>query len=321
MDLREELKQLCKNAKQDAKKNYKKVKLHPLTHLISIIIFTIALVLLVAIPHLQVSEIHNATEKAHQENQDRTTLAQIFGGIAIGIGLYYTWKRITIAEDELKTIQENLKVSQEGQITERFTWAVDQLGAIDQSRNPAIEIRLGGIYALERISTESEKDYWPIMEILTAYVRKNSSIDNRLKENSMTSKVISMVIQTNKNAKKEYSKERNIPLDIQAILTVIGRRKNYLNYGESNHLNLEMAYLQGADLKDAHLEGANLIDVHLEGADLTGTNLEEADLKQAKNLTIDQLSKVKTLYDAKLDEQYLIPLKEKYPTLFEEPEF
>jgi hypothetical protein len=149
------------------------------------------------------------------------------------------------------------------------------------------------------------------MEILTAYARKNSIVDSRLKENSMTSKVISMVIQTNKNAKKEYSKERNIPLDIQAILTVIGRRKNYLNYGESNHLNLEMAYLQGADLKDAHLEGANLIDVHL----------EEADLKQAKNLTIDQLSKVKTLYDAKLDEQYLIPLKEKYPTLFEEPEF
>jgi hypothetical protein len=144
------------------------------------------------------------------------------------------------------------------------------------------------------------------MEILTAYARKNSIVDSRLKENSMTSKVISMVIQTNKNAKKEYSKERNIPLDIQAILTVIGRRKNYLNYGESNHLNLEMAYLQGADLKDAHLEGANLIDVHL---------------KQAKNLTIDQLSKVKTLYDAKLDEQYLIPLKEKYPTLFEEPEF
>jgi hypothetical protein len=29
---------------------------------------------------------------------------------------------------------------------------------------------------------------------------------------------------------------------------------------------------------------------------------------------------VKTLYDAKLDEQYLIPLKEKYPALFEEPE-
>ena len=40
-----------------------------------------------------------------------------------------------------------------------------------------MEIRLGGIYALERISNESEKDYWPIMEILTAYVRKNSSVE------------------------------------------------------------------------------------------------------------------------------------------------
>ena len=38
------------------------------------------------------------------------------------------------------TTQPNLNVSQEGQITERFTRAIDQLG------NPAIEIRLGGIY-------------------------------------------------------------------------------------------------------------------------------------------------------------------------------
>lgn len=100
-----------------------------------------------------------------QENQDHTTttLAQIFGGVAIEIGLYYTWRRITIAEDELK-------ISKEDQITERFTIAVDQLG------NLAIEIRLGGIYALERIESESEKDYWPIMDILTAYIRKNASI-------------------------------------------------------------------------------------------------------------------------------------------------
>ena len=77
--------------------------------------------------------------------------------------------------------RKNLKIAQEGQITERFTRAVDQLGAIDQLGNPAIEIRLGGIYALERIANESEKDYWPIMEILTAYVRKNSPVEHKLK--------------------------------------------------------------------------------------------------------------------------------------------
>jgi hypothetical protein len=111
---------------------------------------------------------NNTIEKATLENQYRVTITQMFGGIAILYGVYQGWQRINIAEKELK-------VSQEGQITERFTRAIDQLGATDKSGNSNLEIRLGGIYALERIANESEKDYWPIMEILTAYVRKNSA--------------------------------------------------------------------------------------------------------------------------------------------------
>ncbi len=101
--------------------------------------------------------INNVTEKVTQENQSRATLAQILGGIAIGIGIYFAWGNLTTAR--------------EGQITERFTRAIDQLG------NKNLEIRLGGIYALERIANESQRDYWPIMEILTAYVRKNSGVE------------------------------------------------------------------------------------------------------------------------------------------------
>jgi len=47
----------------------------------------------------------NTTGKAKQENQNRTTLAQIFGGVAIGIELYYTWRRITISEEDLKIME------------------------------------------------------------------------------------------------------------------------------------------------------------------------------------------------------------------------
>jgi hypothetical protein len=47
--------------------------------------FIFAVVLLVAIPPYQVSGILNTAEKAKQENQDRTTLAQMFGGVALGI--------------------------------------------------------------------------------------------------------------------------------------------------------------------------------------------------------------------------------------------
>ena len=77
------------------------------------------------------------------------------------VTLYLTWRRANAAE-------WTVEVSVEGQITERFTKAVEQLG----SDNTAIS--LGGIYALERIAKDSEKDHWPVMEVLTAYVRENS---------------------------------------------------------------------------------------------------------------------------------------------------
>ena len=78
---------------------------------------------------------------------------------------------------------------------------------------------------------------------------------------------------------------------------------------------LEEANLARADLKSAHLEGANL-----RMAILVDANLEMANLIGAQHLSLDQLSKVKTLYNAKLDEELLIPLKEKYPALFEKPD-
>lgn len=146
---------------------------HTKTSLVIIILLVVFLLLaLQYIPHYQVAQFNITSQKdlADAEISYRATLAQIFGGVAIAIGLYYTWRRIGIAEEDLKTTQKNLKVAQEGQITERFTRAVDQLG------NPSMEIRLGGIYALEQIAYESYKYYWPIMEILTAYIRKNSPV-------------------------------------------------------------------------------------------------------------------------------------------------
>src|SRR5215216_7373706 len=75
------------------------------------------------------------------------TLAQILGGAALLSGLYFTWR--------------TLQVNREGQITERYTRAIDQLGKTDDQGHRVFEIRVGGIYALGRIARESEEDYWP----------------------------------------------------------------------------------------------------------------------------------------------------------------
>lgn len=84
--------------------------------------------------------------------------------------------------------------------------------------------------------------------------------------------------------------------------------------------NLQWAYLKGVNLKGADLQEADLKDAYLREANLEKANLEKADLKEARNLSIDQLFKVKTLYNTKLDKEFLMPLKEKYPALFEKPD-
>jgi uncharacterized protein YjbI with pentapeptide repeats len=352
-------------------KCFEKAKKYPRIWICLIIL--LAAISLIWLPYWQVSQfgINNATENATLQNQYRITIAQILGGVAVAFGIYFAW-------GNLKVTQDNLKVAQEGQITERFTRAIDQFGATDKLGNPAIEIRLGGIHALGRIATESKKDCWPIMEILTAYIRNHSPGE--------LSKLEIKDIECDEGS---FEKEDpvNLSHDIEAILTVIRRSKQFLipTSEEQHHLdlhntylyqaylqtaylervnfsdsylscatledaNLQNAYLQStnlkgaylkeaklqnadlenanlqiANLKEANLKEANLQDVDLQranltGADLTRANLRGANLKEAKNLTVDQLSKVKTLYNAKLDEELLIPLKKDYPALFDKPE-
>jgi hypothetical protein len=93
-------------------------------------------------------------------------LAVLVAGVVGLGGLYFTWRNLN----------QTRQLTEQGQITERFTRAIDQLGETDEDGNPRLEIRLGGIYALERIDKESPKRaYHPtVMEVLTAYVRENA---------------------------------------------------------------------------------------------------------------------------------------------------
>jgi len=70
----------------------------------------------------------------------------------------------------------------------------------------------------------------------------------------------------------------------------------------------------GVDLKKA-----NLIMSNLKGANLREAELSGAFLKRARNLTIEQLSKVETLYDTSLDTDLKKEIEDKYPHLLEKP--
>lgn len=172
-----------------------------------------------------------------------TTIATIAGGIVLFL---------------------NFRVSQDKQLTERFSKAVEQLGS-DKD-----EVRLGGIYSLERIARNSPADHWTIMEVLTSFVRRKSPMPDY-----------------NPTVQQIYP---FIEEDIQAALTVIGRRKRdrdpdrqCINLRETNlsRAYLERANFQKADLRGSSLQGANLCEADFSSADLSDVDFAKAFLDSA----------------------------------------
>jgi uncharacterized protein YjbI with pentapeptide repeats len=158
----------------------------------------------------------------------------------------------------------NYYQGQERLITERFSKSIEQLGSKEMS------VRVGGVFALERIARDSPRDHWSVMEVLTAFVRERAP--NRQPSTTETS---------------VQSKPINDPLrlpppptDVQSALTVIGRRI-VVRDSKTEPLNLLGANLQGAFLFEADLQRATLDKADLQGANLNKTNLQRAKLRRA----------------------------------------
>jgi uncharacterized protein YjbI with pentapeptide repeats len=171
------------------------------------------------------------------ENGTYGTVIQALGGLFFFVTAYFTAR--------------NLKATEDKQVTERFGKAIEQL------EHSGIHARLGGIYALERIAKDSEKDYWQVMEVLTAFVREKAPWPSTLPLPMLPS------------------------ADIQAILTVLSRRSKAYGEGEEHPLDLRQTNLQKANLDEMNLRGINLRGANLQSASLWQTNLQDANLEEA----------------------------------------
>jgi hypothetical protein len=196
-------------------------------------------------------------ELAALQNERIKIALQAVGGIFAIIALWYTYRRV--------------KVSEEGQITDRFTKAIEQLGALTAKNEPNIEVRLGAIYALERIAQDSPRDHWTIMEVLTAYVRRNAPAPDYVRQNTPAP------VQVPTDRENEKTIAVGPSTEIQAILTVLGRRKrDHEREQEGQSLDLQKSDLRGANFQGLHLEGANFHLASVEGARFYYAYMEKA---------------------------------------------
>ena len=143
--------------------------------------------------------------------------------------------------------------------------------AVDQLGHPALDVRLGGIYSLERLARESPEHHPPIMEILAAFVREHAPWPARA-DGRQPAPV------RRRRARRRAPGCAPRPTCRRRSRSSAGARSARTPTLRSV---LPHTALAGAMLTGAHLERALLSGANLEGADLFKANLSAADLEGA----------------------------------------
>lgn len=251
----------------------------------------VLVVVLVAAPALLVrhdmqGRVLTAAEYLKAINDARVLILQAVAGTAVAIGAWATWRRMRISEDELRATRD-------GQITDRFTRAVEQLGS------EKVDIRIGAVAALARIAATSPTDRDAIVTALSAYARSHAPWPPRAGAEAQTDDLPTLAARAG---------------DVQAVVSALGgmpvssdgekvrlshtdlrrARMWQLRFDRANFggANLSGARLGGsscvgadfgfADLRDVQFANADLSSALLWGADLRGADLSGADLTGAE---------------------------------------
>lgn len=213
-----------------------------------------------------------------------STAATVVGGVVLYLNFRNAQRNTKLAEERFES--EIDRAAREGRLAtsrllaERFSQAIEQLGS-DQ-----ITGRLGGIYSLEKLAKDSPQEYYgTVMEVLTTFIRAQSSTLRRT---------------------HHQQELRPISVDIQAALTVTGRRELLENISSQklnlSHTNLTEAQFQ-ENLSFEHFlfEGACFNGAYLSNIELSHSNLNKARLNN-----VNSLNKGLTVKAAKLNSTQLV---------------
>ena len=164
------------------------------------------------------------------------------GSVALPLAI---WRGI-VADKQADTAQRSL-------LNERYQQGAEMLGS------DVLSVRLGGIYALQRLASEHPAIYHiQIMKLFCSYVRNPPQSTNEGSEPALVTEPEAIGGRRQEGAQ--------IREDIQAVMAAIGGRGDIgIAIERREKFTLD---LHGADLSGARLSGANLA-----GADLSHGNL------------------------------------------------
>ncbi len=235
-------------------------------------------------------------------------VAVLVGVLAAATTVFFSSIRVWINE-------RTATATEEGLITDRINTAVEGLGAEKTEKTygtpegattiqqfertvPNLEVRIGAIYALERIAQDSDRDHVQIMEILCAYIRQNAPASLAVPFPEDWAAAFDAV-EKDPTARPPHLSEVQIwkqglappREDIQVALRVLGRRSSrqisleghwdHNGNWQGYRIDLRNTCLQRADMVGGRFEHAEFSGARFEGADLVGVWLKKAGLGSA----------------------------------------
>jgi hypothetical protein len=223
-------------------------------------------------PSLRPNDPNDMTLRANDyitaQNDARSTLVSALAGLLLLVTAIFTWRQLVI--------------SQEAQVTERYTRAVELLG------NSDLAVRVGAVHSLGRLAVDSPKDDRSIYNLLTAYIR-NHSPRAMLKPGKADESETWMAWQQRRMCEKahpDYGSLQKCAADVQAALGVLADHPDVLSDGRPLKAVLVDAHLPGAacghaQLAHADLRGALLDNLDCRTNDRPYANFEQADFRGA----------------------------------------
>lgn len=193
------------------------------------------------------------------ENNLRTMILQMVGGLVVILGLYFAWQNAGIAD-------ENQRISLEQNRQERFDRFVEMSKDLNN-----VEQRVMGIAGMLRIAdTPGSSDLQGDVRLFVeGYLKKWA--DSRIARNIEASQPL-----------------QPLPDDIKFIFQNYVRNGDYEDRGylrlrglDFSKLDLEDVQMMRADMRDANFTGANcslatFYDMNMRGTRFVGTNLTRA---------------------------------------------
>src|ERR1700733_5297753 len=112
------------------------------------------------------------TSLATARNNAQGNLLALAAGLAGFGALIFTARTFILQRRTLELTQQDQqdthRLTEQGQVTDRYIKAIEQLGS------DKLDVRVGAIYALERIARDSAADHPTVIEVLAMFIREHS---------------------------------------------------------------------------------------------------------------------------------------------------